>query len=567
MGRKQLLRGSTPIWSEMSIRNVSRLSGESGHSSRYATTDTSLQATAQAFYRQVTKVKPTEDPHPPSGTTKEKILHTEALARVMNDVDLGGSLGDGLGKYGQTRTKLAIAQEAFGQRLGEGSMAGLDSAKAVVDEYKAMRKKLDSRRLTLDASLYRLKTAKKDHFTLEHEVNMAQERFDEVQEETIARLETVAGCEEQLFADFTEFVDAELEYFTKCKEIMEDLKSSWPTQMSSGSRPRARSNASHRTQKTARTAREIAFSDDEEPTNRSRSQSNASNREAKSEKRRSIFSFGKKSAAKKPSRDKGGDGYGNLDEDELDYNSDDEPQPVSFTANGRTRSQTLSTERREPRAERPSPMRRTYTSPMLGSGSTQHVKAIFDFDATAADELSLRVGDIIQVREAISSEWWIGECDGMSGLFPRAYTEDHHTSITVPTRRRSLAPTNGHSTAKAPPRPAMDGPLTSDSEASIDTEHHLSSPLSYVPEKPRNPPPAPPSRRTQSASNVLDRLNDLDLSETSDDEIINPKAYRDRSGTLTKMTSIRSPFGGASPFAGSEDEGDGWHTPLAINAR
>ena len=62
------------------------------------------------FYQQITKVKPTGDPYPPSGSGKEKILHTEALGLVMIDFggDVGGVYGDGLGKYGRARCKLAI---------------------------------------------------------------------------------------------------------------------------------------------------------------------------------------------------------------------------------------------------------------------------------------------------------------------------------------------------------------------------------------------------------------------------------------------------------------------------
>jgi len=62
------------------------------------------------FYQQLTKVKPTADPFPPSGSGKDKILLTEALGLVMIDYggDVGGVYGDGLGKYGRARCKLAI---------------------------------------------------------------------------------------------------------------------------------------------------------------------------------------------------------------------------------------------------------------------------------------------------------------------------------------------------------------------------------------------------------------------------------------------------------------------------
>jgi len=78
-----------------------------------------LHGTSLPFFQQLTKVKPTGDPYPPSGSGKEKILHTEALGLVMIDYggDVGGVYGDGLGKYGRARCKLAIVRVVLGPRL------------------------------------------------------------------------------------------------------------------------------------------------------------------------------------------------------------------------------------------------------------------------------------------------------------------------------------------------------------------------------------------------------------------------------------------------------------------
>jgi len=51
-----------------------------------------LHATSLPFFRQITKVKPSEDPYPPAGSGKDKILHTEALGLVM--IDHGGDIGE-----------------------------------------------------------------------------------------------------------------------------------------------------------------------------------------------------------------------------------------------------------------------------------------------------------------------------------------------------------------------------------------------------------------------------------------------------------------------------------------
>jgi len=69
-----------------------------------------LHGTSIPFFQQITKLKATGDPYPPSGSGKDKVLHTEALGLVMIDYggDVGGVYGDGLGKYGRARCKLAI---------------------------------------------------------------------------------------------------------------------------------------------------------------------------------------------------------------------------------------------------------------------------------------------------------------------------------------------------------------------------------------------------------------------------------------------------------------------------
>jgi hypothetical protein len=52
---------------------------------------------------------------------------------------------------------------------------------------------------------------------------------EEIEEETAARMEIIQGNQEQQFVDLGDLLDAELEYVSKCKEILEDLREQWPT--------------------------------------------------------------------------------------------------------------------------------------------------------------------------------------------------------------------------------------------------------------------------------------------------------------------------------------------------
>jgi endophilin-A len=52
---------------------------------------------------------------------------------------------------------------------------------------------------------------------------------EETEEETEARMITIQEGEEQQFVDLQDLMEAELDYFKRCKEIMDDLRDNWPS--------------------------------------------------------------------------------------------------------------------------------------------------------------------------------------------------------------------------------------------------------------------------------------------------------------------------------------------------
>ncbi len=68
------------------------------------------------------------------------------------------------------------AQEEFASRLGEGYLTGMESTLANIKEYELGRKKLDSKRSALDATMKKLGSSKKDTRIIESEIEIAQER-------------------------------------------------------------------------------------------------------------------------------------------------------------------------------------------------------------------------------------------------------------------------------------------------------------------------------------------------------------------------------------------------------
>ncbi|KAI9632053.1 uncharacterized protein MKK02DRAFT_21407 [Dioszegia hungarica] len=569
-----------------------------------------LHATSMPFFENITKLKTSADPN----AGKDKVLLTEALGLVMIDYggDLKDAFGDALAKYGRTRCKMAIAQEEFGGRLRENYIAGMERSIDAVNEYKTFRKKLDSRRLALDSAISKLNSSKKekDQRGLELEVEMARERFDEVSEETTGRMEVIQGEQEQQFGELADLLEAELEYFAKCKDLLEELRDSWPSgsaAASSSNRPRAKSNASARSAGRAKSRPSADSSEDESSTNRARSHSNASASASTGKTGRlsmlpSFGSFGRKSGLSVATKSKRKERYG--DEGRLPSEPDDseeeyEERPVlspraQYALNGRARStSTMGSNNQVMQADSPTqssavppPMRRTYTTP--ASSNVRYVKALYAYAGTKPDELSLRQGMVVAVKSEISGDWWIGEGEGRSGMFPAAYTEPYvpsPTSTTAtppPMPKRTLPPMAGASgggrtlpppartasslaTHHLPPSPSLDL-STSDSELSQgydDADHYATASLAANPvmesSTPANrsrsstitgkkapPPPPPMSRRSQSSQNILGQAS---LAPPL------PAVGRNRSNTgnaIRNFSLESSPEG--SPFMGDEDE-------------
>jgi endophilin-A len=127
------------------------------------------------------------------------------------------------------------------------------------------------------------------------------------------------------------------------------------------------------------------------------------------------------------------------EDDEYSYRSSS-PRASGFSATGRTRStSTLSVSHisigsdntsTAPAPTRPSGMRRTYTSP--SSLNARYVKALYPFAGEAADELALRPGQVVEIKHEVSDDWWVGESEGRSGMFPSAYVEEYVPRLRPP---------------------------------------------------------------------------------------------------------------------------------------
>jgi hypothetical protein len=54
----------------------------------------------------------------------------------------------------------------------------------------------------------------------------------------------------------------------------------------------------------------------------------------------------------------------------------------------------------------------------------KEVTAVADYTAQYEDELMFRAGDKIKITLEINSDWYEGQCNGSTGIFPRSFIKD-----------------------------------------------------------------------------------------------------------------------------------------------
>ena len=115
------------------------------------------------------------------------------------------------------------------------------------------------------------------------------------------------------------------------------------------------------------------------------------------------------------------------------------------------------------------------------------VRAVYDYDAQEAGELSLRAGDIILVTKAkrTSQDWWEGIVSDRKGLFPANYVEPFRDDGGVNSMRhqRGMGGAARHESAAELAAPAPEAvlqsvPILASHQQSVQTPAPVRPPLS-----------------------------------------------------------------------------------------
>lgn len=89
------------------------------------------------------------------------------------------------------------------------------------------RKKLESRRLALDASTTKMQKAKRDDFRLEEELRTAKAKYEEANEDVFRRMQDIQDAEADSIRDLTRFLDVELDYHERCADALRQTRATW----------------------------------------------------------------------------------------------------------------------------------------------------------------------------------------------------------------------------------------------------------------------------------------------------------------------------------------------------
>ncbi|KFY14386.1 hypothetical protein V492_02661, partial [Pseudogymnoascus sp. VKM F-4246] len=187
------------------------------------------------------------------GDDREKVLPVARLGQTLanhgDDFEPDSEFGNCLIAMGRTNERIARIQETYTAHATTGWLESLERSLVQMKEYQGARKKLEGRRLAYDASLSKMQKAKKEDFRSEEELRSQKAKYEESSEDVFRRMQDIKEAEEDSVEDLGAFLDAELEYYDRCRDELMRLKRDWPAAQkraqSTTRANRSRSNTAH----------------------------------------------------------------------------------------------------------------------------------------------------------------------------------------------------------------------------------------------------------------------------------------------------------------------------------
>ncbi|KAJ4415717.1 hypothetical protein N0V85_002592 [Neurospora sp. IMI 360204] len=162
---------------------------------------------------------------------KDKSIPTTYLGKTMighgEDFASDSEFGSCLISMGRANERIGQIQETFVSEATTTWLESLERSLAMMKEYQAARKKLDSRRLAYDATTTKIQKARRDDFRIEEELRTAKAKYEEASEDVGRRMQDIRDSEVDSVRDLTQFLDAELEYHERCADELRRVRQSW----------------------------------------------------------------------------------------------------------------------------------------------------------------------------------------------------------------------------------------------------------------------------------------------------------------------------------------------------
>ncbi|KAK0197359.1 BAR-domain-containing protein [Armillaria mellea] len=427
-----------------------------------------LYLASEDYHHALSKKKESESLENP-----EKLLPIDTLGVVMivhgEEHGEDSALGTSLVKLGRAHCKIATLQEAYALTFHDTYIASLESFSNEIKEYEHQRKKLESRRLSLDAALTKqdkLKSSKKekDKVEADEEVERAQARYDEAAEDVRAYMHAIQENEIDQLRELTGFLESEVNFVKQYLEVLQETQAEWSNTsdvvprrtegpMHTFSRSNSTKTPKRPIQKRTWSSRSNPQSTPADSSDDERAKAPPSSRPPSSTHRRTDSAGTAKGSSRPPSRPssrasrKRSDSLANPDssmrisvagwansavssvrgkkkEKFASLQDDDNDHPQGSEGNSPVSVSPSFTKalRRKSQSNEGTPKE---SSRILKPSSLQEkkvVRALYDFSGSS-DELSFKAGDEIVVINEVLDEWWMGLLDGKQGLFPTPYTE------------------------------------------------------------------------------------------------------------------------------------------------
>ncbi|KFA60215.1 hypothetical protein S40285_07321 [Stachybotrys chlorohalonatus IBT 40285] len=162
---------------------------------------------------------------------KERSSPAAVFGRTMashgDDFEPDSEFGAGLASIGRANERIAELQDHYAATVAAVWGDHIERNSALMKEYTAARKKLENRRLALDASTAKLQKARRDDYRTEDEVRTNKGKFEETSEDVLRRMQDVKEAEPESVGALASLLEAELEYHERAAEELRRVRQQW----------------------------------------------------------------------------------------------------------------------------------------------------------------------------------------------------------------------------------------------------------------------------------------------------------------------------------------------------